>query len=214
MKRNRRLYRINDLLLFPLFLLIILTACKTDFSPKPKGYNRLVLPPHEYVQLPDTFPFQFEYSRFATLFPDTSWISEPYWIDLHYPEIGANITISYKRVYESRDTLAGLLNDAFKLTSKHNIKAYAIEESILRTPSGKVASIAELEGQVPSQFQFFITDSITHFLRGALYFDTSIKNDSLAPSIEYSKIDIIHLLNTLEWKDDGYRKDYFKNKGG
>lgn len=214
MKRSLRLSRIGDLLLLFLCSTFILASCKTDFSPKPKGYNRIILPPHEYVQLPDTFPFTFELSRYATLLPDTSWISEPYWIDLHYPQTGANITLSYKRVYNSRDTLAGLLNDAFRLTSKHNIKAYAIEESILKTPSGMVAAVAELEGQVPSQFQFFITDSVTHFLRGALYFNTSIKNDSLAPSIEYSKIDIIHLLNTLEWKSDGYRSDYYKKGKG
>ena len=77
----------------------------------------------------------------------------------------------------------------------------SINENIVITPSGKTAVIAELEGEVPSQLQFFITDSTKNFLRGALYFRTSIKNDSLAPAIEYLKIDIIHLLNTLEWKE-------------
>ena len=65
-----------------------------------------------------------------------------------------------------------------------------------------MASVTELEGEVPSQFQFHITDSTDHFLRGALYFKTATKNDSLAPAIEFLKSDIIHLLNTLEWKPE------------
>jgi gliding motility-associated lipoprotein GldD len=60
--------------------------------------------------------------------------------------------------------------------------------------------VAELSGEVPTQFQFFVTDSTDHFLRGALYFNTAMKNDSLAPVIEYIKVDMIHLINTLEFK--------------
>jgi len=192
------------------FCIILVSSCRKNLPPKPVGYNRIELPDHVYQSLPDTFPYQFEYSQYAQLLPDTSWITEPYWIDIYYPAIEASITVSYKRVYQSNDTLNGLLNDAYKLTYKHQIKAYAITESVLNTPTGKTATIVELEGEVPSQFQFFITDSTNHFLRGALYFNTATKNDSLSPSIEYIKIDIIHILNTLIWKDSGWDDDIFQ----
>ena len=94
-----------------------------------------------------------------------------------------------------------MLDDSYKLTSKHQIKAYAIDESILRTSNGHTAVVAELSGEVPSQFQFFSTDSTQHFLRGALYFPTATKNDSLKPIIDFIKVDIIHMLNTLDWKE-------------
>jgi gliding motility-associated lipoprotein GldD len=55
---------------------------------------------------------------------------------------------------------------------------------------------------VPSQFQFYVTDSTTHFLRAALYFRTALKNDSLAPVINYMKEDMLHMLETLEWKKE------------
>ena len=71
------------------------------------------------------------------------------------------------------------------------------------TPSGKTAVIAELEGEVPSQFHFTMTDSAKHFLRGALYFNTQVQNDSLAPAIEYMKRDMMHIINTLEWNSPG-----------
>jgi gliding motility-associated lipoprotein GldD len=62
--------------------------------------------------------------------------------------------------------------------------------------------VAELSGEVPTQFQFYVTDSTHHFLRGALYFNTAVKNDSLAPIIEYIKSDMMHLINTLEFKQE------------
>jgi gliding motility-associated lipoprotein GldD len=63
-----------------------------------------------------------------------------------------------------------------------------------------VAVIAEIDGEVPSQFQFTMTDSSRNFLRGALYFNVKVQNDSLRPAIEYVKKDVIHLINTLDWK--------------
>ena len=181
----------------------IFFGCEETYIPKPKGYNRLVLPQREYINLPDSLPYTFEISKAVKILPDSSWIAERYWIDLYYPEITANIQITYKNLKQDEQFLKELVNDSYKLTSKHQIKAYSIEESVIRTASGKTAIIAELEGEVPSQFQFFITDSINNFLRGAVYFRTSTKNDSLAPAIEYMKVDAMHLLNTLEWKEPG-----------
>jgi gliding motility-associated lipoprotein GldD len=187
-------------------LLVAIVGCEQSYTPKPKGYNRLALPARTYVSLPDSLPYSFEVSTAAKILRDSSYIAERYWIDLYYPQITANIQITYKNLNEDRQLLEELVNDSYKLTSKHQIKAYAIEESIVKTPFGKTAVIAELEGEVPSQFQFFITDSTHNFIRGALYFRTSTKNDSLAPAIEYMKIDAMHLINTLEWKKPGVNK--------
>ena len=178
----------------------MLMACQQDYLPKPKGYNRILLPEATYQSLPDTLPYTFEYSQHAKLFADTSWITEKYWVDIFYPYFDANVQITYKPIINDA-VKEEYLNDSYRLTSKHNIKAYAIEEKILVLKSGNVASVTELEGEVPSQFQFHITDSTQHFLRGALYFNLAQKNDSLRPAIDFIKNDIIHMLNTLEWKD-------------
>lgn len=177
-----------------------LVSCKKDYQPKPLGYNRLVLPEPKYQLLPDTLPYQFEYSTHAKLLEDTSFVRERHWIEVYYPELKANIHITYKRI-SKLDDLKEYLNDAFVLTSKHQIKAHSIDEIIVKTPSGKTATIAELDGEVPSQIQFTITDSTRHFLRGAVYFYTKVSNDSLAPAIDYMKKDAMHLINTVEWKN-------------
>lgn len=178
----------------------LFSSCTTDYQPKPKGYNRLVLPKAEYQSLPDTLPYQFEYSKSAKLLKDTSWISERHWVEIYYPELKANIHITYKQLRGKEAVLKELLNDAYNLTSKQQIKANAIDELITKTPSGKTAVIAEIGGEVPSQFQFTMTDSSKNFLRGALYFNTRVQNDSLAPAIEFMKKETLHLINTLQWK--------------
>ena len=184
-----------------LLLALIWVGCEKTYTPKPKGYNRLDLPQRNYVALPGSLPYTFDISKSVKILRDSSYIAERYWIDLYYPEIVANVQITYKPLNNDTLLLKELVNDAYKLTSKHQIKAYAINENVMITPTGKTAVVAELEGEVPSQLQFFITDSTTNFLRGALYFRTSTKNDSLAPAIEYIKIDIMQMLNTLEWKE-------------
>ena len=185
-------------LFFSLIVLFML-GCSTDYYPKPKGYNRIVLPPFEYQPLPDSFPYFFEFSKNAVLFKDSSYIAERYWCNIYYPELNAVIQITYKVVTDS--IIRGYLTDSYRLTSQHNIKAYSIEEKILELPSGLFASYTELEGEVPSPAQFHITDkdSTSHFLRGALYFKTATKNDSLAPVISHLKKDIIHMITTLKW---------------
>jgi gliding motility-associated lipoprotein GldD len=182
-----------------LLIVLIVTSCDQNYLPKPIGYNRLNLPAPSYRPLPDSLPYYFEYSTHATLIDDTSAINERYWVELYYPSIKANVHVTYKSI-KNKQSLKEFLDDAYTLTSKHQIKAYAINELITKTPTGKTAVIAELEGEVPSQFQFTLTDSSRNFLRGALYFNTQVKNDSLAPAIEYMKKDIMHLINTLEWK--------------
>jgi gliding motility-associated lipoprotein GldD len=182
-----------------LLVVVVLVSCTRTYIPKPRGFNRIPLPEQTYALLPDSFPYQFQYSAHAVIKSDSSYISEPWWIHITYPDLGADVQITYKQLNQDRKKLEELLKDAYRLTSKHQIKAYSIEENIMQTPTGKTAVLAELEGEVPSQFQFFVTDSTDHFLRGALYFRTATKNDSLEPVIEYVKMDIVHMMNTFEW---------------
>ncbi len=204
MRQNKVKNCINHKLAFRYFtlgvLLIFLSGCDREYLPKPLGYNRLELPDPSYLPLPDSLPYFFEYSRHAKLLTDTSAINERFWVEIYYPQLKSTVHITYKPLGNSDKLLKEFMNDAYKLTAKHQIKAYAINEVITVTPSGKTAVIAELEGEVPSQFQFTITDSTENFIRGALYFNTKVQNDSLAPAIEFMKRDIMHMINTLEWK--------------
>ncbi|TGE05243.1 gliding motility lipoprotein GldD [Hymenobacter fodinae] len=185
-----------------LTLLGLAASCTSapDFTPKPKGYNRIDLPPHAYQQLAPGHPYTFQYSRYAKILRDSSYLAQPHWINVYYPQLHANVQITYADLQRNKQLSNKLLEDARKLTSKHQIKATAIDESVLKTPNGMRVAVFELQGDVPSQFQFYTTDSTKNFFRGALYFRTATANDSLAPVIDYVKKDIVQLLNTLKYR--------------
>lgn len=183
--------------------LLLATGCGSgtaEYTPKPKGYNRIDLPAHRYQLLPAGHPYRFEFSRYAVVKRDSSYLAQPHWLNVYYPRLHANVQITYMNVQRDRRLYNKMMEDARKLTGKHEIKATAIDERILRTPGGLRASVFELKGEVPSQFQFYTTDSAKHFLRGALYFQTATANDSLAPVIEFVKTDMVHMLNTLKYQ--------------
>ena len=168
------------------------------YVPKPYGHPRIVLPEHVYVRLTG-FPYSFDVSQHAVVVPDTSDRAESYWINIRYPAFDAEIQVTYKPVHNDLQRLREFYHDAYTLTAKHQVKAHAIQEKVLKTPEGHSVVVAELYGQVPSPIQFHTTDTAQHFLRGALYFKTATQNDYLAPVIDFIKEDIAHLIHTLEW---------------
>ena len=178
-------------------------ACKEkepDYLPKPTGFNRLDLPSHQYQALTEDHPYSFEYSKAAIVQKDTFYKAEPHWIILYYPKMNARIQFTYKPVLNDPKRLQNMMADAARLAFHHDKKAYSIADKVLTTKAGKKAIIFELEGEVPSHYQFFVTDTTTHYLRGVVYLMTATKNDSLRPVIDYMKADCNHLLETLKWK--------------
>jgi hypothetical protein len=52
----------------------------------------------------------------------------------------------------------------------------------------------EISGEAASSVQFYVTDSVRHFVRGALYFMETPNYAYLAPMISYNAVDIEHLI--------------------
>ncbi|MFN8437153.1 MAG: gliding motility lipoprotein GldD [Cytophagales bacterium] len=171
-----------------------------DFVPKMRGYFKIDLPKHTYQPLNQNRPYNFEYSTLAQVIDDTTGLTGDNWINIYYKNFDANVQITYKKPKNNKEYLE-IVDDHIKLTNKHQVRAYSIEEIQITTPKKKKYFVYELVGDVPSQFQFYATDTTKNFIRGALYFKTAQKNDSLAPIIDYIKTDMVHLLNTLEWQN-------------
>lgn len=183
------------------FVLLSLIACSNnDYTPKPRGYFRIDLPDHQYRSFDTTFPFTFEYpvyTRIRTKGPD---LNKKYWFNITYPDYNGTVYFSYKTV---NSNLGELINDSHEFVDKHIPKASAIDERIIADRKREVFGISwEISGSgAASPYQFILTDSTTHFLRGALYFRNKPNNDSLAPVINFVKEDMHHFMNTLKWKD-------------
>lgn len=178
----------------------ILTAgCRQDYTPKPRGYFRIDLPDHAYQVFDTNFPYQFEYPIYARITADTSTLTEPYWINIQYPAFNAQLHISFKEIHQNLDAY---LMDAHKLVDKHIPKANAITQQEFLNPENRVYGLTfAIKGtEAASPYQFYLTDSLSRFVRGALYFHLVPNNDSLAPVIAFLKEDVDHMIASFRWK--------------
>lgn len=210
----------NLFLPVPCFLILIshsFISCNSTFTPRPQGYFKIDFPQHQYHQFnKQGYPYSFEYPVYANIVQDTSFFESkpenPYWINIDFPQFNARIYISYKEI--GANTFDKLKDDAYKMTFKHSYKATSIEDSVLKTPLGVTGIFFNVGGNAATAKQFFVSDSVKHFLRGALYFDTAPNADSLGIVNQFLQADMMHLINTLQWKNDNQTVKSEKPKTG
>jgi gliding motility-associated lipoprotein GldD len=99
-----------------------------------------------------------------------------------------------------RNSFEGLREEAFKMTYKHTPKASSINDSLFVTGNGVSGVYFAVGGNAATSNQFFLTDTVRHFLRGALYFDASPNADSLKPVNDFLQQDLRHLINSFSWR--------------
>ena len=177
-------------------IFIIILSCEKNYQPKPRGLNQINIPNPIYKILEVPGKFQFEKNAIAS----HNINKDKGWLNLNYEKYNCEILITTKK-FKSIKKLNSLTEEAYKLISKHKIKASSINETNVRTKDDKYAVLFELKGEVPTPFQFITTDSNQNFMRAALYFKDPIRGDSLLPVVSYLKRDMLHVLNTLSWDE-------------
>jgi gliding motility-associated lipoprotein GldD len=182
-----------------LALLFIVFSCKQPYTPKPNGYMRIDLPVKRYVPYKSNLPYSFEIPDYGIVEPDHDRNAEPYWVNIDFPKYKCKIHISYKII---NNNLGAFIEDTRKLAYKHSPKADAIDELVIKNDSNNVFGILyDIKGNTASSVQFFLTDSVKNFLRGALYISSEPNKDSLAPEIKFFRKDVDHFINTLKWRN-------------
>lgn len=192
-----------------IFLLVLFIASCEDpiLTPKPRAYPKVVYPEKIYQPFTAGYcDFTFEYPKYAIIQQDTAFFDEkpenPCWFNVFVKDFDCRIHCSYATISKARPA-DKLKTDAFKMTDWHNKKATYIEETPLLNKAHNVKGMLfTVEGNVASQLQFFLTDTLEqeHFFRGALYFYTQANTDSLAPVYEFMKKDVERMIETFEWK--------------
>lgn len=176
-----------------LFLFILLSSCKDDVLPKPKAYLNLSYPENKYKRAEQLKPYAFDVSTYAEMN-----ILKNYWAKIEYPTLKASLSLTYRPVDKN---LKELLLESEKLVFKHTVKAEQIVTQNFVNDHKKVfGTLYEISGNAASQIQFHVTDSTSHFIKGALYFYTKPNYDSILPAVAYIKKDIIRLIESLEWE--------------
>ena len=185
---------------------LLIASCNSNYTiGKKKGYFKIDFPEKKYQQFDQPgYPYTFEYPVYANIIKDTTFFEDkpenPWWINIDIPHFAGRIYISYKEI-GSRNRFDSLVNDAFKMAYKqHANVSTGITDSPMVTPNDARGIYFSLAGNTATANQFFLTDSVKHFLRGALYFDATPNEDSLSIVNDFLKQDIKHLINTLKWK--------------
>lgn len=176
---------------------LIMVSCgedMPDYYPKPDGFLRMEFPERVFTEFHGNCPYRFEVPDYFVVDPDTATCHA----DINIDRFNAVIYLTY--IPLDTTSLAVHIEKSRKFVYDHSIRADAIEEQIVQDDSRRAYGLKyNIVGDAASQYQFYMTDSINHFLRGALYFNTKPNYDSLRPSLSYIVEDIDHLIETLNW---------------
>ena len=193
----------NSCLIMLLVLLFI--SCGGDVVPKPNAFLRLEYPKAQYhkIEQVTSLPFTAEINELATKVTARKMNSttESYGINIEYPSLKGTIFLTYKAIDNTPENLMTFLRDAQNLTQKHTLKADEInEQEYINKERNVYGMFYEVGGNAASQSQFYVTDSIQHFLTGSLYFYAKPNYDSILPAAKYLENDIRHIMETITWE--------------
>tara|TARA_B100001564_G_C20379236_1_gene551544 strand:- start:115 stop:675 length:561 start_codon:yes stop_codon:yes gene_type:complete len=184
--------RIN-LLYFAMFSLI-LNSCTHNYTPKPRAFFKVNLPEKQYHYIDIDCNFFFEKPIYSFL----DHLDENCFFNLKFPDQNGVLYITYLPV---KNNLSEHIEQSRSFAYKHNIVADAISELVYINEKHKVYGLLyDYEGVTATSTQFYLTDSVNHFFRASLYFDTEI-NDSLLPINNFIKADVKHLIESFRWKN-------------
>ncbi len=197
----------NNLSIVSFFVLIILLySCREETLrlPKARMYPKVNYPKKSYTDFDSSLcNFTFRMPVYSTIVKDSFIFegepSHPCWFDINMQSLNASIYCSYYHITKEKD-LSSLINDAFNISGKHNIKANFRKETIIASPDGVKGILFDIEGPVASPVQFYLTDEKNHFFRGSLYFNSKVNPDSTAPVLTFVKTDIDTLISSFKWK--------------
>ena len=184
---------------FFLIIIFFLIGCKEEiFVPKPKAFLNLKYPSPVYKKNNFNLPFTFDLNNVAEII-NLNKDRNNFNMEINYKILNASLYLSYYRINKN---FKDLVNQTEFILSNHTKIAQKVSEKQFISKEKRVfGSLYELTGPVASTAQFFVTDSINHFLTGSLFFKIKPNYDSILPAANYAKKDIIRLMESLKWKN-------------
>ena len=180
------------------FSLILLSCGEEQFTPKPPTYLRLELPEAVYEDYSDDCGYTFRINENYTvekapLQNETS--------NCHRRiQLGKLNGTIYLRYIDMTEPVAYYINNSIDEVEVHQVKATNIQDKqIIRQEDRVFGTVFELQGDVATPFQFYLTDSTDRFIYAEILFNSRPNYDSLKPSLDYLKKDLDTLLQTFKW---------------
>ncbi|MEY4572965.1 MAG: hypothetical protein RLZ10_2226 [Bacteroidota bacterium] len=185
--------------IFTILVLFFIFSCTEEiYIPKPPTHLEVDLPNHSYQAFTDSSRYSFEISK---LWSVREKFNETDSLILYLgKEIDGDIHFQFSRI-DSINTLGKVVNHTFGKVDFHKIRAkQMLDTNFIFRDKRVFGTLFEFIGNSATNFQFYLTDSTDNFLRSELLIRRTPNYDSLQPTLNYIKKDLIHLINTFEWK--------------
>ncbi|MFY7944960.1 MAG: hypothetical protein ACOVNZ_10270 [Crocinitomicaceae bacterium] len=184
-----------------ILLVVFIYGCKDNESiPKPPTYLRTEFPDHSYRLISADCPYELKLADLYNYKPCTFEKSNFCMQQIDLGPINGSLFLYYIKI-PSKDSLPAIINFANDKVDEHKIKADKIDfEQIIEKNKRVFGTFFELKGNVATNFQFYLTDSVNHFVRGEVLLNCRPNYDSLRPTLEYLKLDLLELVNNFQWK--------------
>ena len=170
-------------------------SCENNFNlPKPDAYLRIEFNEPKYLNYEDlNSQIDFYYNSSSSSINQISSKS----INLNYENLGMSLDLSFNKL-SSENEVINYITDFNLLLDTHTKRSngFLVKEfeNVEYSTFGK---IYEFKGDVASPIQFFITDNLKNFIQGAVNKEISSKYDSIYPSIQYIKNDILVFFESI-----------------
>lgn len=169
---------------------------KKNYIPKPPTYLKIDFPERTYDQYKDDCNFSFNKPSY---FKVESAKQNACNKDILFEGLNGTLHLS---VIDIDSSLATYVNYANDKVGEHKIKATSIIDTTIIRPKDRVfGTFFELQGNVASPFQFYLTDSTDRFFSGVVYFNARPNYDSIKPTLDFVRKDLIEMMNTINWKN-------------
>ena len=184
------------LFLFGLFLFHF-SCDESNYLPREKGFLRLEFEKPTYNTFSDessalNFIYNDAYSSFEIVSDEK--------IALRYKDIKISIVLSDVKL-ENISSFEESIQNFYMFLEPHRKKSNQISiKEFTSADNKRFAKVIEMRGQVASPLQFYVTDSINHFLFGSMNIMEKSDYDSIYPSVMYVKNDIFSIIESVNWE--------------
>jgi len=181
-------------------LALLLVGCAGEDPPRarPYGFHKISLPETIAYQsfVSESCPFSFQYPVMGEVSRE---MKDSCWVDIYFPDYDLKWHLTHRYVPDTELKIGEHFEEHRKLIYKHSKKATQIAARDFETATSS-GTAWEVYGNVGTPAYYFIADSAKeNMLTVSFYFNTAMKNDSLAPVIDYMRGEMEKALQTLEW---------------
>ena len=181
-----------------LYFLFTFFSCENNSSlPKQDAYLRIEFnEPNYLIHKSQNSKINFLYNTSSSSLESISART----INLDYKKLGMSLDLSFDKLNDETE-LTNYLRDFNLLLDAHTKRSngFLIKEFENRNYS-TYGKLYEFRGDVASPIQFFLTDSINNFIHGSLNMTFKSKYDSIYPSVQYIKNDILVFFESINLK--------------